>query len=940
MELIEKLNKILENELTSKLIPDILTIQNEFLKIKDYNNYYLCTNKIIDIYINEENLDEALDLALDLYSKSNLSSFRESYKQVIDQLIYIYITKQYYQRALSLLNKKKELIDINNNDEVNRLYLELSYIHEALGEKSASLGKLKAILENNPSLETKTVVLSNITKLYIDNNNFDEAKKTLQESIELVDQINDVEGKRYCKYLKGLIAHLEGNFKEAKKYLYDLYKNIKPNDNLRENITYINEYFNLILDMNDYKEAIEITEKYLEVVLKCDDSFNKLIFLKNILRLGVMSPNALKKVYKGKYDTETILKMVNNLEAENSANNTLKSTEIKEDELSFQMTNSENTLYSRLLQNLNDVIVDYADGNIRSLLINYSSSLRNKVMFDEVLYVILNKENNMIVPNIETTFDRVYTYQFKNERLYERELNFDVLIQTPIEKLLTQTNDINIILDSEVNMLDPITLKPYSDNYKYMHAISLKKNNKVYGACIYLSKGVNLQNPFSNVLINLSSKMLSYALISLFNQNCNLLQYNLLNVCDSKSPTGIFYYSVKDMQYILSEKCQKILNIDRPKISKEEYVKLISKSDLKEYLKQKELLEKQEEYEVKYHLNIKDKNILVSEVASPFITNSGEQYYCGRISLLEFDETFLHEIKQFHPLSFKEFSLYLDTLKDKSFKVLAINSRKDIFTELYNLFNDNIYFINNIYYYIFIDKNVKNITSKLEKAHLKDISYTIIEYPDKLVRIDDLLGLTSYMLTKEGYVDFGNEIYACYISKSTICECLERALITDNVIINYKDLFVGEDKVGLYAYPTIKGIYNNDSLKVIDDNEIYDLYKYLVNNIKESNDIYLLKIRNISLLNLLKENKIQMKSVIFDLNGSDYANEILKHISNKNYKLIVTNEFMKNISIESIINYSNSIVGFSDEIDDSIIKLFETYNNKYYFYGDKGFRIE
>ena len=56
MELIEKLNKILENELTSKLIPDILTIQNEFLKVKDYNNYYLCTNKIIDIYINEENI--------------------------------------------------------------------------------------------------------------------------------------------------------------------------------------------------------------------------------------------------------------------------------------------------------------------------------------------------------------------------------------------------------------------------------------------------------------------------------------------------------------------------------------------------------------------------------------------------------------------------------------------------------------------------------------------------------------------------------------------------------------------------------------------------------------------------------------------------------------------------------------------------------------------
>ena len=81
------------------------------------------------------------------------------------------------------------------------------------------------------------------------------------------------------------------------------------------------------------------------------------------------------------------------------------------------------------------------------------------------------------------------------------------------------------------------------------------------------------------------------------------------------------------------------------------------------------------------------------------------------------------------------------------------------------MFNDNIYFINNIYYYIFIDKNVKNITSKLEKAHLKDISYTIIEYPDKLVRIDDLLGLTSYMLTKEGYVDFVTEINISFFSK-------------------------------------------------------------------------------------------------------------------------------------------------------------------------------
>lgn len=939
MDLIDKYNALLEKDLTLDSIPEVLTIQDEFLKNKDYNFYYLCTNKIIDIYINCEMLDDALELALDLYSKPNLSSFIDSYKEVIDQLIYIYITKQYYQRALALLNKKKDIIDINNSDEVNRLYLEFSYIHEALGEKSASLSKLKAILENNPTLETKTVALNNITKLYIDNNNFEEAKKTLLESLDLVNKINDEEGKRYCEYLNGLICHLQGNFKEAKKSLQKLYKSINKQTNLRENLTYLNEYFSLVLDLNDIREANEIGEIFLDNVLKCDDFYNKLLFLKNILRLGVMSPNTLKRISKGKYDTEVILKMVNDLENENSINNDMKTSEIKEDELSFQMSNSESVLYNKLNQSLNDVIIDYSNGNIRSLLINYSSSLRQKVLFDEVLFVVLNKESNMIVPDIDNTYDKVYTYQFKNERLYERELSFDDMLQTPVEKLLSGANEINTILDSDVSLLDPITKKPYAENYKYMYALSLVKNNKVFGMCIYLSKSIDFNNAFPKTMISIVTKTLSYALLGLYNQNCNTLQYNLLNTCDLNSNTGIFYYSVKEDLFILSNKCQKLLNINKSKISKEDYLKLINKNDLKEYIKQKELFEENKEYELRYHIMINGESKLISENANPLVLNN-DLYYCGRISILEFDESYLHEIKQYHPLSFKEFSLYLDKLKDKHFKVLACKANYDLFSKLYNLFNDNIYLINDIYYYITLDLQVKAILNKVNSLKLENIAYMTIEYPEKLVRIDDLLGVCEYSLKSgsNGYIDFGNELYASYISKSTISECLERAIISNNITIGEKKLFACENEIGVYIYPIIKGIYNNEALKVVDDFDIYNLYRYFIKLINDENKIYLIKIRNSALYKLLSQDEITLNNVIFELTDSNYTNEIMVSINNK-YKIIVNNEFMKNISLDVLTKYNKEIVGFSDNIDNNLLKLFKTYGNKYYMYDDNGFKI-
>ncbi len=941
MDLIDKYNMILENEQSLLTINNILDLQNDFLKDNDFLHYYLCTNRIIDIYINEGDLKNALEVALDLYEKSNITSFKESYHQVLDQLIYIYITKQYYQRALLMLNEKKELIDLNNSEEVNRLYLEFSYIHEALGEKNSCLSKLEAILANNPTPEMKAVVLNNITKLYIDSNDFDNAKKTLQENITLVDEINDDEGKRYCKYLQSLIYHFEGNLKEAKKVLNELYKEINIDDNFNERFSYLNEYFTIILDMCDNREAIDIINKFIDKVISCDDLHNKHVFLKNMLLLGVTSPNSLKKVKKGMYTTEIVLNMISELEKEINNNNDIKTSEIKEDELSLQMTNSENVLYSKLLSALEDINLNYEDGSLRSLLMNYSYSLRNKVLFDEALYIVLSKENTMIIPNIETSLENITTYQYKNEKLYERDSTFNDMIQTPVETIISGEKEINVTLGDDINFLDPISRKAYREMYKYLYAVPLMKNDKVYGVCIYLSNVIDLTNIFSKTMLKLSSQYLSYALMSLFNQNCNLLQYNLLNTCDAKSNSGIFYYSAKENCYLLSSKLKKMLQMKDIKVSKADFAKNIIKSDLKEYMHSKDELNNKEAYETNYHMNIDNKSILLSESASPYLSSNGELFYCGRIAMLEFNESMLSEVKQFHPLSWKELSLQLEGLRKKNFKVLALRSKEDLFTKLYDLFNDNIYFVNDVYYYI-INTN-KNIKNRIEGLRIDDLSYTIIEYPDKLVRLDDLLGVTSFMLDKPGYIDFGNEIYASYISKSTISECLERALISDSITITKKKFSIDSQFAGEYCQFAIKGIYNNKSLKVIPDDVIYSLYEYIIDSLsKENNNTYLLKIRNSALYRLLNNNKIKDVNIIFDLEDERYANEILNNL-NDNYKgckLIVGNNFIKNISLKTLINNNKIILGFNEKIDDDILDIYQKYNDKYYFYGDEGIKIE
>ncbi len=95
---------------------------------------------------------------------------------MLERLIYICIQKKNFLSACRYANEKRLYLDINDKNAVNRWYLEMAYIHDALNEKTKALSDLNAILENDPSSDLRLIVLNNITKLYIDNKNIEYSK--------------------------------------------------------------------------------------------------------------------------------------------------------------------------------------------------------------------------------------------------------------------------------------------------------------------------------------------------------------------------------------------------------------------------------------------------------------------------------------------------------------------------------------------------------------------------------------------------------------------------------------------------------------------------------------------------------------------------------------------------------------------------------------------
>ena len=975
MDSIKLYNELLDNQ-SLDIIPDILSLQETLLREKNYRYYYLCNNKIIELFINKGKLDAALETALEMYNKDDITRYEDSYVQLLDQLVYIYITKQYFLRALDICLKKQQFVDVYNTEEVNRWYLEMAYIHDALGEKNEALRKFTSILSNDPTPETKSLTLSNITKLLIDEDDTDSAKDYLDQCILLVNEINDVQGIRYCDYLKSRILRIEKKYKEAKKIFSNMFKDfpkLEDDGNVDAYFNYLNEYLNLLIDSNAIKEGIELCEKYYNEVEVSFNLQNKLLFYKSCLRLEVILINQTHKKKKDCFDVNLLLMKINDLEKEIGVNKDRKRLEASEEELSFQAKNLEKQIYKKTLNTLKDINFDYTCGNIRAFLISFGESLKNKIPFEEMQIIILNKEKDNIIPEfkINQNNDVVFSYQYKNNRLYERELSFENLIDTPIESLLVDGNDIVYNLSYIQNpVLSPINKNDLRDEYKFLYLSSITKGKNIIGAVIFLSKAFDIINDYSKFVLNITSKQLSFAITSLYNLNNNVLQYNVLKTCNANTNSGIFYYDGKHKNYYLSEEVLKLINdydgFD-DNISDELFMKNIIRNDYSKFITKNEKIFKKEPYEIEYHIidpNNSQNFILVHEQASPYISLNNEVIYCGTITKIRLSETLIDDINTNRILGEKDFDSFIYShIKDQmtiyAFKftedkgqddLLIFNLIKDCFaqTKQNDLnFNNKIYYVSGIYYYISFSTSDKE-AYKLVKNIVKYCSATYFIYPTNLKRIQEINDLANFILKKtSGYQPFNTDVYASFISIDALNECFNKSLINNDVSLKLNKVTISNHFFGYFMTPFVKGIYNHDSLMTLNEDSLYKLYKYvlinynmIISNTNNSNNILIMKISNKALFKLLENKLITDHQIIFDLSDSYKIDEILSKISTTNCKVIINNEILSNLSFGVLNKYSKLIVGFNEKIDDNLVNIFKMFQPNYYFYNKKGFVID
>src|SRR5690554_4809220 len=209
-------NELSTKELKLSDFDEILELKNQ-CKIEMNQEYlYLSDILIIDLYINEGLYDDALTIANKVIHSIDNVVFQRIYVSLLERFIYIFIQKKNFKSAYRYAFMKRNYIDLDNIDEINRWYLEMAYIYAELNQKDKALLNLKAILSNYPDDSLKALTLSNMTKLYIDENQVEEAKKTLNDCISLVYKLGDEEGILYCNYLNAKLSILEKNYRHAK----------------------------------------------------------------------------------------------------------------------------------------------------------------------------------------------------------------------------------------------------------------------------------------------------------------------------------------------------------------------------------------------------------------------------------------------------------------------------------------------------------------------------------------------------------------------------------------------------------------------------------------------------------------------------------------------------------------------------------------------------
>ena len=903
MEIRNKYYSLINRGLTINEINEVIDFKNE-CKLQNNNEYfYLANLLIVDIYINEGLYSDALNITNRNFNDLDKTIYPNIYFSLLERLIYIYILKKNYRTAYKFALEKKDYIDDNDKEQVNRLYLEMAYIQDALNDKSRALSSLMSIIENEPSKEMKGIVLNNLTKLFIDNKDISNAKDYLQKSISYSYEIKDNDAIIYCAYLNAKLYQLENKSKNAIKLFYDIFRNKKEiND---EYIGYLNEFLSLLNDNGEYKDAKNLADKYRMSVDKCNDVFLRVDFYKNYLKTNIFMNNSfsneLKKLYEYIASIEETLKK----------NNEQLIIESNEDDTNKEIRATLLKTVGKIERIINLISYSICTDSERETLFEFSKKLEKEVAFDEAEFIIFNRATFDAYPKFLDSFNKVSTFQYKKERMYEREIAYNDLNGTIIETLISGNHDIQIdFKDTSINVIDPISNKNYLDlKVRYLYATPLTYEGNLYASVIFTSNNVDILDNINLISLKIASRLLEAKLVSIFYQESLRTKKNILQVAMDGLQEGLYYYDINKHKMYLSEQMYAFLDSTSRQIEEEEYIDLIHKEDLKAFLSRKKAIENRENYAIDYRIDLNGQEIPIHEKASPFISKDNKLlfYICTINRVLSSEKAVeLTRRKNLTLAPIESINDTLKELKDDEFTLIGFkltDKSSSNMNKIYQLmfdFSFSFFMKDDILLALSKETDSKRIKTILEKVRKEvDVKIGFVTYPLMHASINNLIPIIEILCNNES-LDISildNENAKLFNKKLYINNCVNDAIKRGNISLLYSNLYNDNVYFGKFIKVNIKGIENSD-------------------NIGEYLDLKTLENLEIASLKHLKKDDINVIKISINTLNSLVSDESINKVINKDHTYLCIND-LRNINV-NIFNKLDKL-GYKYFIDQKIL---------------------
>ena len=433
----QEFDALCNKELKFALIDEVKAFKEKCEASGNTDYVYKSDILISDIYLDHSSYEEPLKLLLADFKQIDYAIYPKTYVEIIERILFIYITKQNYRLALKYASLKEKFIDYNDLDQVNRLLLEKSYIYAELNETEKAIDTLKKIIDK-PTMATLPYALSNLTKLYIDKKNIILAEEMLNKCLENTD---DDEGRIYCDYLLAKICILKENNNEAAIILKQIFENEDIN---AMTLPMVIDYLDLLYDQNKYDEMALVISKIALFVNASDNLYLQKQFSKSKIKY-LLATKTINQLQATIDEYEKIDKKI----IDNEKKIAFEISELDKMEVI-------NETVDNIVTNLDSLIAVFNNNinydSLRDVFMTFCKSLQNAIMFDSASFIMIDKPvNNELFPSQELNL-----YYYRNQKLYEKNLSLSMLDNSIVQYVINQNKSLGF--DLKKNRIDLINM--------------------------------------------------------------------------------------------------------------------------------------------------------------------------------------------------------------------------------------------------------------------------------------------------------------------------------------------------------------------------------------------------------------------------------------------------------------------------------------------------